>query len=104
MNHVSYFEPVTESSPSSLMGNPSGSRHEQRSRLAAVLSDEEASSDDDLGPPIFESIPGSSRSERYMRRAQHFSGNAELVGFSKRLSLILKMAKPEGCQRIDPDF
>lgn len=79
MNHVSYFETVTESSPSSLMGNPSGSRHEQRSRLAAVLSDEEASSDDDLGPPIFESVPGSSRSERYMRRAQQFSGNPELV-------------------------
>jgi len=74
-----HMKTVTESSPSSLMGNPSGSRHEQRSRLAAVLSDEEGSSDDDLGPPIFESVPGSSRSERYMRRAQQFSGNPELV-------------------------
>lgn len=73
------FEPVTDSSPSSLMGNPGGSRHEQRSRLAAVLSDEEASSDDDLGPPIFESLPGSSRGERYMRRAQQLSGNPEVV-------------------------
>lgn len=78
MTHFLCFELVTESSPSSLMGNPSGSRHEQRSRLAAVLSDEEASSDDDLGPPIFESLPGLSRSERYMRRAQ-FSGNTELI-------------------------
>ena len=60
------------------MGNPSSSRHEQRNRaVAAVLSDEEASSDDDLGPPIFESLPGSSRSERYMRRVQQFSSNPE---------------------------
>lgn len=62
------------------MGNPSSSRHEQRSRVAVVLSDEEASSDDDLGPPIFEALPGSSRSERYMRRAQQFSSNPEMAG------------------------
>ena len=55
------------------MGNPSGSKTDHRSKAAAVLSDEEASSDDDLGPPIFESLPGSSRSERYMRRVQQFS-------------------------------
>ena len=59
------------------MGNPSSSRHDQRSRVVAVLSDEDASSDDDLGPPIFESLPGSSRSERYMRRVQQVSNNPE---------------------------
>lgn len=60
------------------MGNPSSSRQEQRSRVAVVLSDEEASSDDDLGPPIFESLPGSSRRERYIRRVQQVSGNPEM--------------------------
>lgn len=59
------------------MGNSSNTRHEQRTRAAAVLSDEEASSDDDLGPPIFESVAGSSRTERYMRRVQQFSSNSE---------------------------
>ena len=59
------------------MGNSSNSRHEQRTRAATVLSDEEASSDDDLGPPIFESVAGSSRTERYMRRVQQFSNNPE---------------------------
>lgn len=68
---------MTESSLCSLLGNPSSSRNDQHNKTAAVLSDEEASSDDDLGPPIFESLPGSSRSERYMRRLQQFSGNPE---------------------------
>ena len=68
---------MTESSPCGLLGNPSNGRNEQRNKTAAMLSDEEASSDDDLGPPIFESLPGSSRSERYMRRLQQFSGNPE---------------------------
>ena len=68
---------MTESSPCGLLGNPSNSRNEQRNKTAAMLSDEEASSDDDLGPPIFESLPGSSRSERYMRRLQQVSGNPE---------------------------
>ena len=68
---------MTESSPCSLMGNSSNTRHEQRTRAAAVLSEEEASSDDDLKPPIFESVAGSSRTERYMRRVQQFSSNPE---------------------------
>ena len=59
------------------MGNTSSSRPDQRSRLAAVFSDEEASSDDDLGPSIFESLPGTSRSERYMRRMQQLSHSPE---------------------------
>ncbi|XP_022801398.1 ATPase family AAA domain-containing protein 2-like [Stylophora pistillata] len=76
-----HIKTVTESSPGSLMGNSScsnnRSHNDQRSRMVAILSDEEASSDEDLGPPIFESLPGSSRSERYLRRVQQNSNNVE---------------------------
>lgn len=68
------------------MGNPScsnsSSRHDQRGRTVAVLSDEEASSDEDLGPPIFESLPGSSRRERYLRRVQQNSNSFESMEVS----------------------
>lgn len=68
------------------MGNPScsnsSSRHDQRGRMVAVLSDEEASSDEDLGPPIFESLPGSSRRERYLRRVQQNSNSVEAMEVS----------------------
>lgn len=60
------------------MGNFSGSRYEQRSKLVVVLSDEDVSLDDDLGFLIFEFFFGLLRSERYMRRLLFF-GNFELV-------------------------
>lgn len=66
---------MSESNTCSLVGSTSSSRNEHCSKAVGVLSDEEASSDDDLGPPIFEASPGSSRSERYLRRVQQFSSN-----------------------------